>query len=239
MSEGLANYAALTVLEQEIGPHGLRKFLANELDRYLLGRASETKKELPLLLVENQGYVHYNKGSLVLYALRDLIGEAAMNRALSAYLRDRAFQQPPYTTSEEFMGYLEAVTPDSLRYALHDFFRTITLWDFETKSAETERLDDGRYRVRLTVSSKKFRADSVGNQEEIALGDLVDVGVFGAREAGNAFGAPLYLAKHWITAADTTFELVVDRAPARAGIDPYNKLIDRDPKNNVRSVSIR
>lgn len=239
MSEGLANYSALTVMEKELGASRLHKFLAEELDRYLSGRANETKKELPLLRVENQGYIHYNKGSLALYALRDLIGEPAMNSALSAYLRDQAFQQPPYTTSREFLGYLDAVTPDSLKYALEDLFRTITLWDFETESAEVEPQADGRQRVRLTVRAKKFRADSVGNQTEIPVRDLVDVGVFGEREPGNALGVPLYLAKRWITPADTVLEVMVTKPPVKAGIDPYHKLIDRDPRNNVKSVARR
>ena len=38
---------------------------------------------MPLLLVENQPYIHYNKGSMALYALRDLIGEDSINLALS------------------------------------------------------------------------------------------------------------------------------------------------------------
>ncbi|MEZ4586761.1 MAG: M1 family aminopeptidase [Gemmatimonadales bacterium] len=236
MSESMSNYAALTVLEKDLGPSRLRKFLAHEADRYLTGRANETKKEMPLYLVENQAYIHYNKGSLVLYALRDLIGEDAMNQALSAYLRDKAFQQPPYTTSAEFLSYLEAVTPDSLAYALEDFFRTITLWDFETESAEATAVPGGGYRVRVAVKAKKFRADSVGNQTEIPVHDLVDVGVFGAREPGNSLGKPLVMERHWVT-GDTTFEFTVREAPEKAGIDPYNKLIDRDARNNVKSVS--
>jgi hypothetical protein len=32
------------------------------------------------------------------------------------------------------------------------------------------------------------------------------------------------------------FEVTVDREPARAGIDPYNKLIDRKPDDNVVAV---
>ncbi|MBM4187042.1 MAG: hypothetical protein FJ206_06985 [Gemmatimonadetes bacterium] len=234
-SEGLANYSALTVMEKTYGPANLRKFLANELDRYLAGRSTERKKELPLLLVENQGYIHYNKGSLALFAFRDAIGEEAMNRALAAFLRDKALQSPPFTTSREFLGYLEQQTPDSLRYLIDDLFRTITLWD-NTAVEATVAPEDGKFRVTLQVKSLKFRADSLGGQSEVPVADLVDVGVFGDREPGNSLGAPLYLAKHWIRSADTTFSVLVDRAPMRAGIDPYNKLIDRDPKDNVREV---
>jgi ABC-2 type transport system permease protein len=66
LSEGLANYSALTVLERRYGPEHLQRFLAYELDQYLLGRAGERTGELPLDLVAHQAYIHYNQGSLAL-----------------------------------------------------------------------------------------------------------------------------------------------------------------------------
>ncbi|MBX3146626.1 MAG: hypothetical protein KF785_07605 [Gemmatimonadales bacterium] len=236
-SEGLANYSALTVMEKELGTEKLQQFLSEELDRYLAGRATETKREMPLLRVENQPYIHYNKGSLALYALRDYIGEDAMNRALSRFLADKAFQAPPFTTSREFIGYLEAETPDSLQYVLEDLFRTITLWDNSVESVRATPREDGRYDVSLAIRSLKFRADSVGNQTEIPVNDLIDIGVFGAAEPGSKLGPALYRAKHWIRSRDTTITVIVESAPRRAGIDPYNKLIDRDPRDNARDVT--
>jgi ABC-2 type transport system permease protein len=47
----------------------------------------------------------------------------------------------------------------------------------------------------------------------------------------------LYLQKHHVTGTDVTVQVIVDGRPARAGIDPYNKLIDRTPSDNVRAVS--
>ena len=61
---------------------------------------------------------------------------------------------------------------------------------------------------------------------------------FGDRAPGNKLGTPLYLSKVWIRTRDTTFTITVDHEPKKAGIDPYNKLIDRDPKDNVKEVSI-
>jgi ABC-2 type transport system permease protein len=46
----------------------------------------------------------------------------------------------------------------------------------------------------------------------------------------------LHLAKHHITEPTTTLQLVVDAPPERAGIDPYNKLVDRISGDNVASV---
>lgn len=53
----------------------MRRFLRYELDRYLSGRGGEAIEEQPLARVEGQQYIHYNKGSLVFYRLRDEIGE--------------------------------------------------------------------------------------------------------------------------------------------------------------------
>ena len=235
-SEGLANYSAITIMEKKYGRTNLQKFLANELDRYLGGRSVEAKKEMPLMLVENQPYIHYNKGSLALYALRDLIGEDPMNRALSRFLKDKSFQKPPFTTSREFLGYLDAETPDSLKYVIDDLFRTITLWDNKAEDAVVTKRADGKFQVAVKVHSLKFRADSLGGQTEIPVADLVDIGVFGDQQPGNKLGTPLYLMKHWIRTRDTTFTVVVDTDPKKAGVDPYNKLIDRDPKDNVKDV---
>ena len=42
--------------------------------------------------------------------------------------------------------------------------------------------------------------------------------------------------KEWITQETGTFEVVVDEKPTFAGIDPYNKLIDRNPSDNLIEV---
>ena len=53
------------------------------MDNYLRSRGSERLKEAPLLTVESQqGYVHYRKASVVLYYLKEMIGEETVNAAL-------------------------------------------------------------------------------------------------------------------------------------------------------------
>ncbi|MEO0470171.1 MAG: ABC transporter permease, partial [Bacteroidota bacterium] len=75
MSETMSQYSALMVMKQEYPEEMIQQFLEYELDRYLSGRAGETRKEMPLEHVEGQGYIHYRKGSLVMYALQDYVGE--------------------------------------------------------------------------------------------------------------------------------------------------------------------
>ena len=47
----------------------------------------------------------------------------------------------------------------------------------------------------------------------------------------------LFLEKRRLTGGEATFEVVVDAVPTTAGIDPYNKLIDRQSNDNVVAVS--
>jgi len=208
----------------------MRRFLRYELDRYLLGRTTERKKELPLLRVENQDYVHYRKGSLVMYALQDYIGEWALNQALARYIQAVAFRGPPYTTSAELLTYLREVTPDQYKYVLEDMFETITLYDNRAINAAYTPRPDGKYEVRLSTKSRKLRADPLGKEQEVPLNDFIDIGVLDAK--GNA----IYLQKERIDRSEMEFSIVVDQLPAKAGIDPLNKLIDRKPDDNSIKV---
>jgi ABC-2 type transport system permease protein len=235
--ESMAEFSALTVMEQEHGPERAQKFLRYELDRYLRGRAREKQRELPLVRTQGQGYIHYAKGALALHTLRDYIGEPAMSRALRAFMAEFGGRAaPPYATALDLVAYLRTETPDSLQYLITDLFEEITLYDNRVEEATAERLPDGRHRVRLTVHARKLRADSIGHELEVPLADYVEIGVFGPAEKGNRLGRPLYLAKHRITHPRTTLDLVVEGEPRRAGIDPYNRLIDRVPSDNVRAV---
>jgi hypothetical protein len=237
MSEALSQYSALLVMEKRYGKDQMKKFLKYELDKYLKGRRSEMQKELPLTLVENQNYIHYNKGSVVMYALRDYIGEENVNRALANYLVDWAYLAPPFSTSTDFMKYIDAVTPDSLKYLLTDMFETITLFDIKATEATCEPLEEGKYKVKLTAEVQKFRADSLGFETSIALNDWIDVGVFTTKEVdGKKKQVELYLQKHKVDSANPVFEIIVNEKPETAGLDPYNKLVDRHSDNNTVKV---
>ena len=173
MSEALAQYSALMVMEKEYGLKNMQRFLKYELDKYLDGRGGERLKELPLYLNENQGYIHYQKGSLAMYALRDYIGEEKLNSALADYVKAVKYQEPPYTTSLEFLSYIKQATPDSLQYVIGDMFETITLYENKAKEATFAKTEDGKYQVNLTIETKKFRADSLGNETEIPIHDWI------------------------------------------------------------------
>lgn len=235
--ESMAQYAAMMVMEKELGYDGVKKYLKLELDRYLRDRTSERKKEMPLHLVEQQFYIQYNKGSLAMYALKDYIGEDSLNAALKRYVEAVKFQEPPFTTTIEWMDYVRPVVPDSLQYLLTDLFETITLFDNNTVDA-TYTQEGDKYKVNLTIACKKIRDDGTGEETEIPVNDYIDVGIFGREKVdGKWKEQTYYFQKHKITQDTTRLELWVDGEPRTAGIDPYNKLIDRKSNDNTKKVT--
>ena len=186
--------------------------------------------------VENQQYIHYRKGSLVMYALKDYIGEERLNRALSDYIRDVGFQEPPYTNAREFVAYLRGVTPAKYEYVIEDLFEHITLYENETTEATFVKVEDGRYEVTVKYKAKKVRAGELGEETEVPLQDWIDIGVF--KDRGKGKDETIYLEKHLIEATEGEVTVVVGERPDRAGIDPYHKLVDRHPDDNVKKVKI-
>lgn len=240
LSESLAQYSALMVMEKEYGRARMRKFLKYELDRYLMSRAMEKREELPLALVENQQYIHYQKGSLAFYALRDAIGEDTLNAILKRFLEDKGYQEPPYTTSRELLAYLREDTDPAFHPLIEDLFEKIVFFDNRALEATAVKRDDGRYAVTLKLHAAKFEADGQGKETEVPVTNEIEVGIFARPKGGKEDDETvLYLARHRFDQTETTLELVVDAEPYDAGIDPYNTLIDRVSDDNRRRVTLK
>ena len=238
--ESLAEYSAIMNAKHAFTPNQMQQFMRRELFNYLTGRRAERKKELPLLLCENQPYIHYYKGGMVFYALQDYLGEDKLNGALRDFLAHNHQTKPPYATSADLLAALRGATPDSLRYLLHDMFETITLYKNELKDATYTPRPDGRYDVALTIKAEKVHADSLGNETPAPLADYVEVGVFGPDQApGESWdvrGKALLLKKVKLTQPETTLHFVVNEKPAKGGVDPFQKLIDRFYYDNVKPL---
>ena len=237
ITESLSQYSALMVMEKQYGREHMRRFLKYELDRYLGDRGSELIEELPLMRVENQDYIHYRKGSLVFYRLREEIGEENLNRALAAFIRDKAFQQPPYTTTLEILDYIRAQTPPEKQKLIEELFAKIVLYDTKVTAAAAKPRADGKFDVSIEYETQKVEADGVGRETPLAVDDWMEIAVFARRQGeGEHTERALYLQPQHITQNKGKVEVVVDAEPFEVGVDPYNKLIDRNPDDNRKRV---
>jgi ABC-2 type transport system permease protein len=239
LSESLAQYSALMVMEKEYGRDIMRKFLRYEMDNYLRSRGRERLKERPLLTVESQqGYIHYRKASVVLYDLRETIGEDKMNSALRELIAQHAYIAPPYPTSWALVNAIGEQTPPDDEYLIKDLLEEITLFSNRTLDATAHKRADGKYNVTLTVDTHKFKADPKGNETEVALDDWIEIGAFAKPEKGRKYGRTLYRDRIHMTQTHSTYTFTVSELPDEAGVDPFNLLIDRVPDDNLKSVTL-
>jgi len=234
LSESFAQYSALMVVEKEYGKEKMRRFLKFELDTYLRGRGRDRIEEVPLAQVEDQNYIHYGKGAVILYALGDELGEETLNRALSRFRAAKAFQEPPYTTAEEFLDVLKEEAPAEKLAMIEDFFHRITLLENKVDTVTYAANSDGTYKVRIEADIKKYYASGQGEETEAPLDAWLDVGVFGEEaQDGKRQEKVLFLQKRQVHSGLNVFEVNVAEKPSRAGVDPYNKWIDRNSDDNI------
>lgn len=245
LSESMAQYSALMVMEDEFGRHSerMRRFLKLESDRYQRSRGTEELKEVPLMEVENQGYIHYNKGSVILYCLRDFVGEDSLNKAFRALVDTFGYAEPPYPTALDMYRELEKVVPDSLRYLLDDGFKRITLYNNRVEEATARMLPDSTYEVNLKLWGEKNHADSLGRETPAAMDDWMDVSILrypaiGRKADKSLNDVPLLHQRLRLKSGWNELTFIVAAKPMRAEIDRDHLFIDRVMDDNSRKVEV-
>ncbi|MEA3003655.1 MAG: type transport system permease protein [Sphingomonadales bacterium] len=240
LSETLAQYSALMVMKHLYGDDQMRRFLKFELDSYLRFRATEGIQEQPLERVENQQYIHYRKGSLVMYLLQQRLGEAAVNRALRTILDKYKFKGAPYPRSIELVDAFrrEAKTPED-QALITDLFERITIYDLKAMAPTAVRRADGKWDVTVPVDARKYYAAGKGEEKEAKLQDRIEIGLFTAMPGRGKFvrSNVVSIVRLPVHSGRQTYRFVTAIKPSYAGIDPYNFYIDRNSSDNVAPVS--
>ncbi|MGH2355192.1 MAG: M1 family metallopeptidase [Chloroflexota bacterium] len=233
LSESLAWYSAMQVVEETHGREHLRRLLSfmRQPSPYPPIRRGE-----PLLRALDP-YLAYRKGPFALHALSEYMGTERVNTTLRRLVEKHRPGEPPLATTLDLYGELQAVTPDSLQPLLHDLFEVNTFWEFDTERATSEQTEAGTWQVTFDLRARKVVFDSAGVETEVPMDDWVQIGVFAPAEAGEVLGDLIYLQMHRIRSAEQTITVTVPRKPARAGIDPYN-LLDWERGDNIEGVKI-
>jgi ABC-type transport system involved in multi-copper enzyme maturation permease subunit len=232
--ESLPRYSELLVLDKRHGRAQVRRSLQFELDRYLSGRAADEKAEVPLTRVTDQPYLYYGKGAIVMNALKELLGEETLNRALRSFVAARSgpARQPKI---DDLLQSIEAVTPLENRALVNEWTRDVILYDLTMTSANTRRLADGRFEVTMQVNAQKSRAD----EHEIPINESIEVGIFTTDPDDASANDVLHLAAHPLHNGANTITVIVDKQPSFAAIDPYITRLDRNRFDNVKAVTSR
>ena len=238
--ETMAQYAALMVMKQVYGEDKIRRFLQYELDQYLSARGGEAIEELPLNRVENQGYIHYRKGAVVMYLLQDRLGEDRVNVMLSELLNRYKFKGPPYAISTDLVdGFKSLARNEAERQLVADLLENITIFDMKATEAVVKKMGNGQYETTIKIDAAKFYADGLGKETKAELSDIIDVGLFSERPGRGAFDSDdvVMMERRPVKSGQQVIKIVTRKKPAFAGVDPYNKYIDRNSDDNIIEVT--
>ncbi len=161
-------------------------------------------------------------------ALKDGMGYFYKNFGPYQFRQVRILEFPRYAVFAQSF-------PNTIPYS-EDSWMKITLYENRILTAKSRKTGDNQYEVTLQVKARKLYADEKGRESEATnMNDYIDIGIFTedkVEENGRKLTQPLYLRKHRLTNGEHTIVLTVTGKPVRAGIDPYNKLIDRVPEDN-------
>jgi hypothetical protein len=231
LTETITQYVMDILTEKKYGEETGRKYVNREMTSYLQRRKKDTEGEKPLLESSiQQAYIGYKKSSVAMYALQDYIGEDSVGKALGRIVDKFGFRLDTFALASDLVNEFYKVTPDSLKYLIEDLFMKITLYENKLNSASWRLLKDGKYQVTLDITTRKFYADSVGNQTEASLNDYIYVALMDEK------GEAIYYKKHLFKQSNSIVQIISDKKPAKAGIDPYLVLIDREKDDNVCEV---
>ncbi len=231
--ESFATYSAMQVVEETLGYDHLVMYLSQMRQEYEVPRS----RAAPPLLRANNRFMNYRKGPFALYALRNYIGKDSVNMAMRRLLQKNK-PEPPLPTTRDLYKELQAVTPDSLRYVLHDLFAANTFWDLKATQIDARQTGENLWQVTLEVSASKVTVDSVGNETPVPMDDWIEIGVYGPPINGKSKTNVLYLQKHKVHSGAQRITVTVSEPPTRAGIDPNHLLIDLDIDDNTAKVKI-
>jgi len=221
LTESLAQYSSLKVLEEMYGKDMVGKFLKNEQQKYQSGRTQGNFEEPALAVVTGQQSIHYNKGAIVFYALSEYLGEEKFNQFLEDYLRHKRFASKPYPTTKYFVNSLKEVMPDSLKYTVTEWLEKVSLYDFELSDATYQRNEDLTYTIKANISATKYQQDSAHEEQEIAMNEYFPI------EIRNSEDKVLFSDLVQLKDGEQDVEFTIDRKPKTITIDPNNIIVHK------------
>jgi len=248
LSESIAEYASLKLLEKEYGLDMATKFLKEANNGYVFSRAFEDKKESSLKTVDGQGYIYYQKGSLVLYAIQQLLGENKMNEALSSVIRNYGYKEPPYPNAYALMDEIYSRTPDSLKSQVKAGLEEIVIFETDIQSAKVKKLANNQYETTIQFELVKRAADpnakevkkikdiKLGKSDAVPIQDYFDLALYQNAEDKSRYGKFISKQRFLLHNKDNTLKILSNKKPDKIVIDPYFLHIHKDPEENIKKL---
>lgn len=234
ITESLAWYSAFEIIEKAQGKENFLTLLDRARDDYF----SPQERAADPLLQASQTSLIYRKGPLALYTLREYIGKQQVSRGLQNFFNQYSAADREKPVPSDLYREIQAVTPDSMRYLLHDLFAANTFWELKAEKVVAAKTESGKWKVTFDFSARKYTVDKMGNETDVRMNDWIQIGMYSESE-GREDQKPLYLELRQIRSGKQTIEVELTQEPGAAGIDPDGLLMDLNRSDNIIDVKTR
>lgn len=235
LTETISQYAELLFLKRHGSSRHIREHLTSELDFYL-GRRGYLLNEPPLYLASGpaQTHIYYQKGSLAMYALHDLLGEPVMTRALRELTTNHVSPGERPTTLD-FIELLKRESAADLHPAIDNWLQEVVFYDLAVDDVSVVPDSSGRYLVSIDIQAGRSRVDAKSGEEtvDVLVEDVAIALLEDHPDNSYALNHPLLIEKATLYSGINSVTFSVSEAPAYIVVDPFSYRPDRDRYDNV------
>lgn len=232
LTETLAQYTEAMILEKHQGRMLMRQYLQNDNHLYFVMQ-ERNEPEQSLTQVTGQSAVCYQKGTLAMYALKELLGEDRLNNALRRLLEKHAYPATKARATDLVKELYAAADTSEIKH-IDDWLQQTFIYFQEIKIASCQRQTNGQYK--LTLEIRVIKQD-LATGKELPPDDDIDIAVFDQPvQEWQPTTGPLYLKKHHFSTGTTVLTIETNRAPKTVAIDPYCYMPDPEQENNIATL---
>lgn len=232
LTESLAKYTEAMVTEKRFGKMYLRPYHVKDSQLYFAYRSAIAEKEMPLWQTTDQPFVHYQKGGLALFRLKEVLGEKHLNRALRELVTHHGYPlQKPYPAT--LVNLLKRGTNASQARLIDELFKQVIVFDNDIKILSNKPLPGNKQLLTLEINVRKTDETS-GKPMPLKPDDEIDIAIFDQQIMPNvAPPKPVYLLRHHFSKNRSVIQIVVPRAAAAVVLDPLSCMLDVDDQHDI------
>ncbi len=237
--EGLAKYTEAVVMEKKYGKRAIWQISESANNRYFSGRAYAQEKEPPLYFSDGEGYLSYGKNFTAMLALKELIGESNINKVLRILVERHRDEIKPSATSIEFIEELYKVSALEDHRLIDDWLKRVITYDLKIIKTNIQKQNDGRYKIVLTVSAKRFEKQLDGDVRSIPIDEPIPIGAFSKHpKQVDSDLSILYFQSTRVNKEESDIEIILDELPRYISIDPFGTRSDKNRQDNIKELEM-
>ncbi|PQJ79828.1 M1 family aminopeptidase [Polaribacter porphyrae] len=232
LTETMANYMEAQVLEKMYGKTMVRRLSNFGRRRYFNFRSSASIEEPSLHLVENETYVAYRKGFVVMQSLKELIGEKILNASLQELLE--AHQEEESAKSIDFINILLSKVDIEKQNLINDWFKKRIDYDLNLKNVKYTQSNNNKYKLTVHIEANRYETNLKGEKSKINTNENFTIGFYDKHpDYRNA--KPIFKTIR-LEKGENTIVFNLKNLPNYVVLDPLVTRLDEDISNNIFEI---